>query len=159
MPLELREMMAQVPDVVANEPLECHRVVRADDALRRELRGRDGFDRVRDMCVEGGPYIDQLGPRPIPVSLRGNPAVLFVRRKHKRIAELGTHNPLVIICGRISQMTEQLLAVPLAAPQLGGAVAVAESAKEDPGPRNLGAQLGCKLLHGLRRRRGAEPAP
>jgi hypothetical protein len=67
------------------------------------------------MQIVRAPQLDQIRPRFVVISLCVHPLILLVTRKHEVVHELRAHEPLMVIRGRVDQVTKNLFAAPFVA--------------------------------------------
>jgi hypothetical protein len=65
------------------------------------------------MSVVRMPQVDDILPRSIRIVLAADPVVLFVARKRQLGSLLRTNEPLVVVGGRIDEVSDYLLWRPL----------------------------------------------
>src|SRR5688572_5139764 len=65
------------------------------------------------MQIVRAPQFDQIRPWLVVISLRAHPLILVVAGKDKMVSELPADEPLMIVRGRVDQVTEDLFPTPL----------------------------------------------
>ena len=105
---DLPEMVDEVPVVIFNEKRERNRFIAADGAGSLQLIGWDAFDDVGDEGVEIGPKFKQWRGTVDVVSLDCDGFFLLISGEVECRLDQGADKALVIVDGRIHQVSEQL---------------------------------------------------
>src|SRR5262249_62052687 len=66
------------------------------------------------MQIVIAPEIDELRPGLVPVALCSYPVLLLIADKYQVFGELRTYETLMIVCGRVDEVTNNLPGHPLA---------------------------------------------
>ncbi len=106
---ELRQMMQQMAQIVLDQKAQRHRLTGANAAGRFQLSRWQVRDDMSKMTAVTCPQCDQSGPRFFFNGLHTHPILLFIAGKVERALQGGAHEPLMVIRGRIDQMSEDLL--------------------------------------------------
>lgn len=94
---------------------------------------RDSLHDTRDVEVVAAPERNQLFPGRVPISLHGNPRVLFVTRKDQILLKLCPHETLMIVGCRVDQVSNHLSGAPLARTRSETRPRIAHSLKDGRG--------------------------
>src|SRR5262245_26093675 len=108
----LFEMMPEMTDVIRGDERQRDRSARADRAHHVAPALRNPFDDVREMSIVGAPQRDDVIPRRVLISLHTNPVVLRVAGQREIRSLLRSHKSLMVVRGRIHQMSHHLLRRP-----------------------------------------------
>jgi hypothetical protein len=112
--LHLSKMMTQVLPVVGRQEPESHGRGGFDKARNVTLIVRNSANNMRQVPVVRMPQRDEIIPRPVLVVLALHPVVLRVGRKPQLGYFLRPHEPLMVVRGRIDQVSDHLLGRPFA---------------------------------------------
>ena len=107
---DLREVMQQMAQIVLRQEAQSYRLTGADAARRFQLSGRQVGDDMGKIAIVACPQRDQDRPGRFFNGLNTHPLLLVVAGEVERALQGGSHKALMIIRGRIDQVSEDLLA-------------------------------------------------
>src|SRR5262245_39109827 len=109
----LSQVMAQMADVIGGDESQRLRRVRTDRQRCAAPRLGNPLDHAREVTVVSTPERNQVLPRGGLISLHGDPMVLRITRARVGVPFLRTHETLMVVRGRVDQVSEHLLRRPL----------------------------------------------
>ncbi len=107
---ELRKVMQQMAQIVLHQEPQRHGLTGANAASRSQLSWRQVGDDMDKVAIVACPQCDEGRPRRFFNSLNTHPTLLVITGKVKRPLQCGSHKSLMVIRGRINQMSEDLFA-------------------------------------------------
>jgi len=106
---ELRKVMQQMAQIVLHQKPQSHGLTGTNAASCSQLSWRQVGDDMGKVAIVACPQGDEGWPRRFFNSLNTHPTLLVITGKVERTLQCGSHKPLMVVRGRINQMSEDLL--------------------------------------------------